>query len=892
MKINLLWKSAIVALGLLMPVIISPAQTVTNPCPNRVISWNLDDWSTINPTDLAGLAPAINWVDTYLNSITTSLPDNTGTATTLNLSWSSFNTYHVQGNHAGYDANGTANRELLNGFLNAGPAAWGPSVTNTSVTLTNIPYAQYDVIVYFNSDASGRHASIDNGTTAYYFSTVGSPSRSGANALFLPTTQTNSGIFPTADFAFFSGMTSSSAVFTEKPKSGNDQWLGIAGFQVIQSSNTYVVYGPSPATQIVPVGQPASFNVMAGGLNPAYQWRHAGTNIVNATNATFNIAAAAAGQDGNYDVIVSNSFSSVTSVVATLTFYTPKSVEWDGIGSTWDTSSLFWTPNGGLSTTNYTETDNARFGPLGTAQPTVTLAGTVTPSSITVSNGSYTFTGGSLDGSGSLRLKNNATLILDTVDTRSGPTTIENGSTLQLDNGDTAGSLGSGALTNNGALIFNAGGDEAYGYPIYGTGSITNLGSTGIITLGNNLNAAYLVQAGSGTLLLQGSNALTGGFVVSGGTVWARAANCLGLAPITVSGGELQLIFGIDFTGTSLTLGGGLLHGGISGSSIFEGQVSLATDSSIQVDTGNSFTLANPAGLNGGSFNLTKTGNGTLILNGTNNSWNSLTLIGTVAFNSAANLSVTSSISGIGNLKQTGGGTTTLSGDNTGMFGNLAVSAGTLLVNTASGAALADVTGGTLGGNGSIAGPVSIEAGGTLAPGTSSIGTLTLSSDLTIGGNVAVKVNKSLVQSNDLVMVAGTLSNTNNGTVSVSNLGAALHVGDKFTLFSQPVTGGATLAVSGGGVTWSNNLATDGSIVVLSTMAAYSTNLTATVSGSTLTVSWPATHLGWILQVQTNSLSSGLSTNWVDVAGSSAVTSTNLTISATVPTAFYRLRHP
>lgn len=885
-------KVAFLAAGVLAFAVASLAQTVTNPCPNRIISWNYDDWSTVNPNDLAGLAPATNWVDTYLNSITTSLPDNTGAATTMNLSWSSFNSYHVQANHAGYDANGTANREMINGFLNAGPAAWGPPVTNTLVALTNIPYAQYDVIVYFNSDTSGRHASIDNGSKTYYFSTVGSPSRSGANALFLPTTTTNSASFPTADFAFFPGMTTNYATFTETPKSGNDQWLGIAAFQVIESSNTYVLYGPGPASQIVPVGQPASFNVIAGGLNPAYQWRHAGTNLLNATSATYTIASAAPGQDGNYDVIVSNSFSSVTSVVASLTFYTPKSVEWNGLGSTWDTGSLFWTLDGGASATNYTETDNVRFGPLGSAQSFVSLAATVAPSSITVSNGNYTFTSGSLDGAGSLRLRNNATLILDTADTRTGPTVIDNGSTLQLDAGDTAGSLGSGALTNNGALLFNAGGDEAYGYPIYGTGSVTNMSSSGTITLGNNVSANYLAQSGGGTLLLQGSNSISGGLAVSSGTVWARAANCLGMAPITVSGGELQLIFGIDFTGTNLTLAGGLLHGGISGANIFEGQVILAADSLIQAD-GGGLTLANSAGMNGGAYNLTKTGNGTLILNGNSNSWNSLTLAGgTVAFNSAANLSITSSVSGGGNLSQIGSGTTTLSGDHSGMFGNLAVSGGKLLVNTTTSAALADVTGGALGGNGTISGPVFIEAGGTISPGTTSIGTLTLSSDLTLGGNVSVKVNRSLSQSNDFVSVSGVLSCTNAGTLTVNNLGPTLAVGNVFTLFSQPVTGGSLLNVTGGGATWSNNLATDGSIVVLSTVASYSTNISYSVNGSTLTISWPATHLGWILQQQTNSLGAGLGTNWTDVAGSSAVTSTNITISPSVPTAFYRLSHP
>ncbi len=626
MKMNMLWKPAfIVALGLVLPAVNGLAQTVTNPCPNLVISWNLDDWSTVNPTDLAGLAAATNWVDSYLHNVTTSLPDNTGAATTLNLSRSSYNTYHVQANHVGYDANGTANREMLNGFLNAGPAAWTPPVTNTLVALTNIPYARYDVVVYVNSDTSGRHASIDNGTTTNYFSTVGSPSRSGANALFLPTTQTNSGVFPSADFAFFPGMTSSNAVLTEIPRSGDDQWLGIAGFQVVQSSNVYVVYGPSPATQTISLGHAASFTVMAGGLNPQYQWRHAGTNIVNATNAAYSIASTVTGQDGNYDVIVSNGFSSVTGLVASLTFYAPKTDTWAGTGSAWDFSSLTWTANGGISTTNYADTDNVRFDPLGIVQSFVTLGSTVTPSSIVVSNGSYKFNSGSLDGPGSLHLMNNATLILDTVDTRTGPTLVDNGSTFQLDNGDTAGSLGSGALTNNGALLFNAGGDEAYGYPVYGTGSITNLGPAGQITLGNNLNAKYLVEAGGGVLLLQGSNSLSGGLTVSSGTVLARAANCLGLAPITVSGGELQLVFGIDFPGTGMTLAGGLLHGGVGGSPIFEGPVNLAVDSTIQVD-GGSLTLPNTAGLNGGSFNLTKTGNGTLVLAGTNNSWNSVTI--------------------------------------------------------------------------------------------------------------------------------------------------------------------------------------------------------------------------------------------------------------------------
>jgi hypothetical protein len=167
---------------------------------------------------------------------------------------------------------------------------------------------------------------------------------------------------------------------------------------------------------------------------------------------------------------------------------------------------------------------------------------------------------------------------------------------------------------------------------------------------------------------------------------------------------------------------------------------------------------------------------------------------------------------------------------------------------------------------------------------------------LTLGGNLSVKVNKSLAPSNDLVVVSGTLSNTNTGTVSVSNPGPALTVGDKFTLFSQPVTGGATLAVTGGGVVWSNNLANDGSIIVLSTtvlhpvitdvhLAAGATNIifsgtNGSVSGNyNVLSSTNLTQTNWTVEV----------TGTFDGSGNFSVT--NL-ITPGTPQKFYRLQLP
>jgi len=72
-----------------------------------------------------------------------------------------------------------------------------------------------------------------------------------------------------------------------------------------------------------------------------------------------------------------------------------------------------------------------------------------------------------------------------------------------------------------------------------------------------------------------------------------------------------------------MTLSGGTLHG-VGGNGIFEGAVVLTTDSQINVDSGISLTLNNASGISGSGYNLYLGGGGTLILAGTNNTWDSL----------------------------------------------------------------------------------------------------------------------------------------------------------------------------------------------------------------------------------------------------------------------------
>jgi len=164
--------------------------------------------------------------------------------------------------------------------------------------------------------------------------------------------------------------------------------------------------------------------------------------------------------------------------------------------------------------------------------------------------------------------------------------------------------------------------------------------------------------------------------------------------------------------------------------------------------------------------------------------------------------------------------------------------------------------------------------------------------------------------------LTGTNTYTGNTTVNAGTL----EIAQPYLSTNSTVTvaGGATLqldfsvtnTVAGlnlNGVSYTNGvfnnttspsyLAGSGSLLVVPvvTLPNTPTNLTFSVTGSTLTLSWPASYLGWILQVQTNALNTGLQTSsnaWSDVAGSAGVITTNLPINPAIPTAFYRLRHP
>lgn len=69
-------------------------------------------------------------------------------------------------------------------------------------------------------------------------------------------------------------------------------------------------------------------------------------------------------------------------------------------------------------------------------------------------------------------------------------------------------------------------------------------------------------------------------------------------------------------------------------------------------------------------------------------------------------------------------------------------------------------------------------------------------------------------------------------------------------------------------------------------------NVSMSVSSGTLNLSWPADHTGWRLQTQTNTPTTGVSTNWFDVAGATTTNVIALPVDSSSGSVFYRLIYP
>jgi len=217
--------------------------------------------------------------------------------------------------------------------------------------------------------------------------------------------------------------------------------------------------------------------------------------------------------------------------------------------------------------------------------------------------------------------------------------------------------------------------------------------------------------------------------------------------------------------------------------------------------------------------------------------------------------------------------------------------------NTSAAGSSVTVTNATLGGSGAINGSGTVQSNGVLSAGNNGIGTLAINNTLTFLGGSTNKAEVTSTGSHDLV--TGLTSVAYNGTLFATNLSGTLTNGQTFPIFSAAAhTGNFTNIVGapGTGLVWAFN-PTNGVLSVALGVNTNATNITYSLdaTGTHLALSWPADHLGWSLEAQTNSLTVGIlsgSTNWYKIAGTASVTSTNLAINPTNATVFFRMVYP
>ncbi|MDD5261388.1 MAG: discoidin domain-containing protein [Methylacidiphilales bacterium] len=176
----------------------------------------------LQPADVAG-APGYavaNWnVFTGANKTTSSLlKDSTG-STAAGVTLSSFASATASLINSGSGL--TPNQKLFAGEIQAYYAG------SPAVTVSSIPYSNYDVVVYLESDQTGRTGtvSLSGSPTTYYYSTVGG---SGQPASYIQVTSTN-GTYMTGNYVVYANQSGSSKTISLTPSN----WSGICGIQII-----------------------------------------------------------------------------------------------------------------------------------------------------------------------------------------------------------------------------------------------------------------------------------------------------------------------------------------------------------------------------------------------------------------------------------------------------------------------------------------------------------------------------------------------------------------------------------------------------------------------------------------------------------------------------------
>jgi len=302
---------------------------------------------------------------------------------------------------------------------------------------------------------------------------------------------------------------------------------------------------------------------------------------------------------------------------------------WANATGSWDPSktAIFSGTAGAVAVTAATANKGITFSTTGytVSGGTITLSSTGTNNVITADSNVTATISSALSTSAGIIKAGTGTLILNSVQSYTGGTTVNLG-TLQLGDGTSNNGTVAGDIANAAAVVFANPTSLTYAGVISGIGNVT--------------------VAGPGNLNLTGTSTYSGGTTITGGTLTlGHASDTLkDTGAVTVSGGTLALGNNSDTVGAVT-----VTSGNITGT----GGTLTATSYAVSNSSGTSTISANLAGAGG----LIKTNAGSVTLSGTNTYLGNTTINGgTITVASESNLgdSAASLIFGNGTLATTG----------------------------------------------------------------------------------------------------------------------------------------------------------------------------------------------------------------------------------------------
>ena len=223
---------------------------------------------------------------------------------------------------------------------------------------------------------------------------------------------------------------------------------------------------------------------------------------------------------------------------------------------------------------------------------------------------------GAISGTGSLIQEGLTTLSLGGNNSYAGQTIISNTtSALQIGTGGASGTLGNGAVTDNGTLIFNRSGSVAVGNNISGPGNLVKLGSS-TLTFSGSLTYQGNTYISNGVVKLTANNQIPDTNSVSGSTGWLILDGGGSAGGTFDLGGFNETINALS--GLAGTVNGLITNSGTTGTNVLTVLGSAATTYNGMIADNNS----------GAKIQLVLVGTNTLRFNNNANTWSGGTIVG------------------------------------------------------------------------------------------------------------------------------------------------------------------------------------------------------------------------------------------------------------------------